>query len=153
MRIILLITVFLSTVFVYSSEIEIQQNIITERANTISIPHGSSLLKYQKSKEKDIHLFLRKHREQLIFTGIGLTAGIISGIFNGAAKSQYNKEKKLYQAYIGAPENSDFDKLWNEYKNAADKTDRSLNLRGIFGAGAGVIGASLLISIIVEGNF
>lgn len=120
--------------------------------NTI-ITRQTSLSKYENSQKSKFQIFLKEHKEQLIVTGIGLAASLASGIFDRAAHSQYDKEKELYELYIGASKNSDFDTLWNEYNKAREKTDRYLNLRGIFGISTGAIGASLLISLTVEGSF
>ena len=182
MKVNILFLFFISTSFVYSSErgqipysestdesiptyqsrnvltkniILLNNNsyLINKPMNNNRITSGPSLSLNYKSQKSAFYIFLIEHRQQFIFTGIGLVAGIISGIFNREAKSRYDKEKSLYEVYINASKDSDFNKLWNEYKKAADKTDRYLNLRGIFGTCAGVIGASLLISIVVEGNF
>jgi hypothetical protein len=107
----------------------------------------------QGARKSPFRKFLYKQRDHIFFTGIGLAALLASGIFNSAAKSRYEKEQDLYDEYIGAEQGSDFDKLWDDYKDATKKTDRYINLRGIFGVAALAIGASLVISFAVEKEF
>ncbi len=105
-----------------------------------------------KNRNKTTRRKKVRHQQklQLLFSGICLGTALTAIIFNGVAKNQKQKEEKLYNTYNAAGQGSDFDKLWNDVKDARNKTDAYLGVRNAFGITTGAIGIALFFSFSLE---
>ncbi len=121
-------------------------------SNKLSTTTKSSEYRYKKKKTK-IGRWISKYPWELFYSAVALGTGITAGVLNSKAKKQEEKEQSLYNAYLNAGKDSDFNKLWNDYLDANDKTHKLVKVRRIFSLSTGGICIAIYMSFTIGSNY
>jgi hypothetical protein len=116
-----------------------------------SYNNKSSFYRYEDRKTK-VGRWISKYPWEIFYSLVALGTGITAGILNSKAKKQEKKEKDLYNEYLNAGEDSDFNKLWNDYLDANEKAHSLVRLRKVFSLSTGGICIAIYMSFSMGGH-